>query len=89
MEVRTACFGASLPTPREEVRDQTPPRLSDGLGVVCSCKVGGRFSKGNIFPLSLENAVLLEREAFMDHRLGLQVFLLPQEVSRELGFFES
>lgn len=34
------------------------------------------------------NVDLLEREAFVDQKLGFQVFLLPQEVSRELGLFE-
>lgn len=81
MEVRTACFGASLPLQEERSETkhlQIPPQPSDGLGVVCSCKVGGRFSKkGNIFPPPLENADLLEGEAFMDQKLGLQDFLLP------------
>lgn len=57
--------------------------------MVCSCKVDGRFSKGNIFPPSLENVDLVEREALMGQKLGLQVFLLPQEASRELGLFDS
>lgn len=43
---------------RSEIKHlQIPPCPSDGLGMVCSCKVGGRLSKGNIFLSSLENRI--------------------------------
>lgn len=85
-EVQNTCFGASLPTPRE-VRAQTPASIQehiDGLGWVHGRKAGEMFSKGNIFPPSLENVDLLEKEAFMDQKCVWKCFKTPSSFHKLL-----
>lgn len=86
IEVQTTCFGASL-SMRREVRAQMPASIQehmDGLGWVHSRKAGEMFSKGNIFPPSLENVDLLEKEAFMDQKYVWKCFKTPSSFHKLL-----